>query len=94
MVTIGMNYMVLPGKEEVFERAFRQVVEAMKANPAHTGTKLYREVDTPQSFLLISEWNSRDAFDAFVKSEAFARVTQWGKENILAARPSHSVYQS
>ena len=29
MVTIGMNYAVLPGKEETFENAFKKVVHAM-----------------------------------------------------------------
>ena len=30
MVTIGMNYKVLPGKEGTFETAFRKVITAMQ----------------------------------------------------------------
>ncbi len=29
MVTIGMNYKIIPGKEEVFENAFKSVIKVM-----------------------------------------------------------------
>ena len=35
MVTIGMNYQVLPGKEKVFEAACRRVVDVMKDDGGH-----------------------------------------------------------
>jgi heme-degrading monooxygenase HmoA len=93
MVTIGMNYKVLAGKEAVFERAFQQVLDTMKQSAGHTASSLYLEVGTPGSYLIVSDWNDKEAFDGFVKSEAFAKVTNWGKEQILAGRPKHTVYQ-
>jgi heme-degrading monooxygenase HmoA len=93
MVTIGMNYKVLSGKEAVFERAFQQVLETMKQSPGHTTSYLYQEVGVPGSYLIVSDWNDKEAFDGFVKSEAFAKVTNWGKESILAGRPKHTVYE-
>ena len=92
MVTIGMNYEVLPGKEPVFERAFQQVLNAMQGMPGHTRSYLYHEVGKANSYLILSEWNDKAGFDAFVQSEAFARVTNWGKEQILAGRPRHQVF--
>lgn len=92
MVTIGMNYSVLPGKEAVFERAFEQVLSVMKEMPGHTESHLYRDCATPNSYLIVSEWSDQAQFDAFVKSEQFAKVTNWGKEQILSARPKHRVY--
>jgi heme-degrading monooxygenase HmoA len=92
MVTIGMNYTVLPGKEGVFERAFEQVLSVMKEMDGHTESHLYRDVGSAQSYLIVSEWSDKAQFDAFTKSEQFARVTNWGKEQILAGRPSHRVY--
>jgi heme-degrading monooxygenase HmoA len=85
---------VLPGKAEVFERAFRSVLDAMRTNAGHSASFLYKEVDTPDSYLIISEWNDKGAFDSFVRSEQFAKVTNWGKEQILAGRPKHQVYTS
>jgi heme-degrading monooxygenase HmoA len=92
MVTIGMNYTVLPGKEDVFERAFRSVLDVMKAMPGHTESHLYKNIDSASSYLIISDWNDKTAFDSFIKSEQFAKVTNWGKEQILAGRPKHQVY--
>ncbi len=92
MVTIGMNYTVLPGKEAVFERAFLQVLTVMKEMPGHTESHLYRDVGSANSYLIVSEWNDKSQFDGFVKSEQFAKVTNWGKEQILAGRPKHQVY--
>ena len=94
MITIGMNYKVLPGKEPVFERAFKSVMEVMGKSAGHTASHLFKEVDSPQSYLIISDWNDKSAFDTFVKSEQFAKVTNWGKEQILAGRPQHHVYKT
>ena len=92
MVTIGMNYEVLPGKEPVFERAFKQVLEVMGQSAGHTRSHLYKDVDKANSYLIISDWNDEAAFKTFVASEAFAKVTNWGKEQILAGRPRHQLY--
>lgn len=94
MVTIGMNYEVLEDKGPVFERAFAQVVKAMEEGAGHSKTDLYRNVSSPQTYLIVSEWNDEAAFKAFIASDAFAKVTNWGKEQILAARPSHTVYHT
>lgn len=92
MVTIGMNYQVLTGKEEVFERAFNQVLDVMRQMPGHSESHLYKDVAQASSYLIISDWNDKSAFDTFIKSEAFAKVTNWGKEQILAGRPRHQVF--
>lgn len=92
MVTIGMNYQVLQGKEQVFERAFTQVLDVMRQMPGHSESHLYKDVAKESSYLIISDWNDKSAFDTFVKSEAFAKVTNWGKEQILAGRPKHQVF--
>ena len=36
MVTIGMNYKIIPGKEEVFENAFKSVIKVMTEMEGHT----------------------------------------------------------
>ena len=92
MVTIGMNYRVLPGKEETFENAFNKVVHAMRNVAGHTETHMFREINDPRHYLIVSKWNDRGAFDGFIASDAFRSVANWGKEQILAGRPSHEVY--
>ena len=92
MVTIGMNYRVLPGKNEIFENAFHGVLKAMVEMDGHDVSHLFRDTSDEQHYLIVSDWSWKDAFDAFIQSEQFAKVTNWGKEQILAGRPSHKVY--
>ncbi|RKG87818.1 antibiotic biosynthesis monooxygenase family protein [Corallococcus terminator] len=92
MVTIGMNYEVREGKAEAFEKKFALVLEAMRTLPTHARTELFRSVGAAGRYLIVSEWHSREGFDAFIASEAFHRVTDWGASAILASRPRHEVY--
>nr|WP_302052679.1 antibiotic biosynthesis monooxygenase [Corallococcus exiguus] len=67
-------------------------LEAMRTLPTHAHTELFKSVGAPGRYLIVSEWHSREGFDAFVASEAFHRVTDWGASAILASRPRHEVY--
>jgi heme-degrading monooxygenase HmoA len=93
MVTIGMNYKMIPGKEKVFEDAFTAVLKVMKEMEGHSKSFLYKDVSDAQSYLIVSEWSDEKAFDTFMASEKFKSVVNWGKLNILAGRPSHQVYK-
>ncbi len=94
MVTIGMNYRVRAGKEEVFERAFQAVLETLKKGEGHVNSWLYQDTSASGSYLILSEWNNEELFKAFISSDAFAKVTNWGQQEILAERPKHHVYTS
>lgn len=93
LVTIGMNYDVIPGKEEVFEKAFNNVLAAMQDIEGHQESFLYKDVNRPASYLISSKWHTEEAFKAFMSSEQFRKVANWGAENILAGRPRHTVYK-
>ena len=93
MVTIGMNYKMIPGKEKIFEDAFTKVLGVMNEMEGHSKSFLYCDVNDAQSYLIVSEWSSEDAFNGFIQSDKFKNVVNWGKENILAGRPSHQVYK-
>ena len=94
MVTIGMNYFVLPGKEQIFEDACQRVVETMQGIDGHDESFLYRRITGDErAYLIVSRWQSEDAFKAFVASDAFKKVTSWGKQNILVGPPRHTTYR-
>ena len=93
MITIGMNYKVLPGKEDNFERMFKNVLNSLQAVAGHGKSWLYKDVNDLQSYLIVSEWDSEEAFNTFIQSEKFRGVVTWGQENILADRPVHTVYR-
>lgn len=93
MVTVGMNYKIIPGKEDIFENAFRKVLLAMKEIEGHQETHLYRDIDDGGNFLIVSEWDTRQSFEQFIQSDQFKKVTNWGTEQVLAGRPKHEVYE-
>lgn len=95
VVTIGMNYFVIPGKEQVFEDACANVVKTMESIDGHAESSLYREVREGEPvYLIVSRWQDEAAFKGFIASEAFKKVTNWGALNILSGRPKHTTYQS
>ncbi len=93
MITVGMNYHVIAGKQQDFEDKFAAVIGALNAAPGHTSSILWKDVADNASYLITSEWSDEEAFKAFISSTAFREVTNWGKEQILSGRPQHKVYK-
>lgn len=94
MVTIGMNYFVIPGKEQVFEDACAKVIDTMEGIDGHEASSLYREVGGGDPvYLIVSRWRDEAAFQDFTASDAFKKVTSWGALNILRGRPQHTTYR-
>jgi heme-degrading monooxygenase HmoA len=93
MITVGMNYHVISGKQQDFESKFAAVIDALKAAPGHTNSTLWKDVGDDASYLITSEWSDEQAFRDFIQSQAFRDVTNWGKEQILSDRPQHKVYR-
>ena len=92
MVTIGLYYEVFDDKRDAFERKFQEVLRAMEQVKGHRTSGLYRRVDAPGSYAILSEWDSQDDFTAFITSDIFKQVTRWGMEGILKGRPRHKIY--
>ncbi len=93
MITVGMNYRVIEGKQRDFEEKFAAVLDALKAAEGHETSTLWKDVADDTSYLITSEWSDENAFTEFIRSDAFRAVTNWGKEQILAGRPQHKVYK-
>jgi heme-degrading monooxygenase HmoA len=61
----------------------------------HGESQIFRRVDQDDSaqYLITSRWQDETAFNTFIASEQFKKVTSWGLKNVLAGRPSHTTYQ-
>jgi heme-degrading monooxygenase HmoA len=90
-----MDYDVITGKEDVFVNRFKEVMDLMKSMDLHHETRLFKDVynDEP-SFLVVSEWKTKEGFMEFIKSDVFRETTNWGKEEVLRDRPRHKVYKT
>ena len=94
MITVGMNYQVIPGKQAEFEEKFAAVLDALNAAEGHTTSTLWRDVADGASYLITSEWSDEEAFSGFIRSDEFRTVTDWGKAEILTGRPQHKIYKN
>ena len=94
MITVGMNYHVIEGKQQDFEDKFASVIDALNAAEGHTSSTLWKDTADGASYLITSEWSDEQAFTDFIRSDAFRSVTDWGKEQILSGRPQHKIYKS
>lgn len=94
MITVGMNYRVIPGKQQAFEDKFQAVIGALRSAQGHTSSTLWKDVGDDASYLITSEWSDEQAFLNFIQSQAFKDVTNWGKEQILSGRPQHKIYKN
>ena len=92
MTTIGMFYDVIPGKEQEFESGFAQTAALMKTLKGHVESNLYENVASTGSYVILSQWESKEDFEAFIHSDAFKKAVAWGKAEILRGRPRHKVY--
>lgn len=94
MITVGMNYHVIEGKQQDFEDKFAAVIDALNAAEGHTNSTLWKDTADSASYLITSEWSDEAAFMSFIQSDAFRSVTNWGKEQILSGRPQHKIYKN
>ena len=92
MITVGMNYKIIPGKDEEFVAVFTKVIQIMKNMSGHGETHLFRDVYSEHDYLIISEWTDEAAFNSFIESDRFKNVVNWGKKEVLASRPKHEIY--
>jgi heme-degrading monooxygenase HmoA len=93
MITVGMNYRVIEGKQQDFEQKFAAVLAALERAEGHSRSTLWKDVADAASYMITSEWSEEKAFQDFIRSDAFRAVTDWGKEQILAGRPQHKVFK-
>lgn len=91
MITFGLNYDVKPEFTDEFERVSLQALQAMQGVPGHRETRLYRDVQRPNSYMIYSDWETKQHFTAFLRSDAFKKVQATGRD-MLENRPRHNIY--
>ena len=92
MITVGMNYKIIPGKDEEFVAVFTKVIQIMKNMAGHGETHLFRDVYSEHEYIIISGWTDEAAFNSFIESDRFKNVAEWGRMNVLVGRPRHEIY--
>jgi heme-degrading monooxygenase HmoA len=68
MVRATLTMKVREGTEDDFEAAWRTVAEVARSEPGMIRQVLMRAADEPSTFIIASDWESREAFGRFEKS--------------------------
>jgi len=64
MISVGMNYHVIKGKQKQFAEKFTGVIDALTADDGHTESTLWKHPVDSVSYLITSEWSDEAAFTA------------------------------
>ena len=56
---------IKPGEEAAFEAAYAEVTRKVKGTAGHVKDELLRSDSEPGSYILLSEWQSKEAFLAW-----------------------------
>ena len=66
---------IKPGEEAAFEAAYNQVTRKVKGTPGHVRDELLRDTGAPGSYVLLSEWESKEAFLAWEDAPIHRQTT-------------------
>lgn len=72
MVLEVAEFDVQPGTEAAFEAGYRDVVRVLRESPGLLSVRMTHGIETPTRFVLLAEWESLQAHQAFRDSERFA----------------------
>jgi heme-degrading monooxygenase HmoA len=72
MVLEVAQFDIRPGAEAAFEAGYRTVVGVLRESAGLRSIRMTRGVETPTRFVLLAEWDSLEAHQAFRDSGRFA----------------------
>jgi len=88
------NFKVVPGKEQEFEEIWKNRESHLQTVPGIVRFALLRG-DTQGDYISHSTWESREAFDAWTKSEAFGAGHRGSSlMGVMAGPPQVRLYDS
>jgi heme-degrading monooxygenase HmoA len=83
---------IKPGAADAFEAAYGEVTRKVKGTPGHIHDELLRSADSPDDYILLSEWESRDAFLAW-EDAPIHRQTTTPLRPYWAGRVDRKIYE-
>jgi heme-degrading monooxygenase HmoA len=88
VVRTTLQMKVKPGREADFERAWREIAERVRQAPGNVRQTLTRDPQDPCSFVITSDWESRELFHQFERSPEQDALTAPLREMRESARMS------
>ena len=73
MITVANRIFVAPEFAEQFEEAFRKRAGLVDGMPGFISNQVLRPVNPGDPYIVLTLWNSRDDFNAWIRSDAFVQ---------------------
>ncbi|GHF31665.1 heme-degrading monooxygenase HmoA [Deinococcus metalli] len=71
MITVANRIYVKPEYHDAFEQRFRERAGMVDTMPGFVSNMVLRPVKDGEPFVVLTVWDSREAFDAWTQSDAF-----------------------
>jgi heme-degrading monooxygenase HmoA len=73
MITVANRIFVAPEYAEQFEEAFRKRAGLVDGMPGFISNQVLRPVTPDDPYIILTLWNSRKDFEAWIRSDAFTQ---------------------
>jgi heme-degrading monooxygenase HmoA len=73
MITVANRIFVAPEYTEQFEEAFRKRAGLVDSMPGFISNQVLRPVNPGDPYIVLTLWNSRSDFEAWIRSDAFTQ---------------------
>lgn len=74
MITVANRIQVAPEHAEGFERRFRERMHHVDHSPGFERNRVLRPTRAGDPYVVLTEWESREAFEAWMQSDAFRQA--------------------
>ena len=74
MVTEIFVFKIDPAEAQEFENVYTEVVPVLRGQKGYRSDKLMRAIERPAEYILAVEWDSIDAHQAFIDSDAYPEM--------------------
>ena len=92
MINVGLYYKVKKGHEADFEQKFNGVVKMLEdGDNGFLEGKLYREVKSPEEYMIYTVWKDKKSFENFLRTIDYENTVDYGK-SILESTPRHKIF--
>jgi heme-degrading monooxygenase HmoA len=91
MIRATLAMKVKAGREQDFEEAWKAIAERTRHEPGNIRQALLRDSEDPRLFVITSDWESRESFGRFERSDEQDRLTAPLREMRESARMT--IYQ-
>jgi heme-degrading monooxygenase HmoA len=92
MVVVMNRIPVAEGRESEFEQTFAARARAVDQMPGFVDLQVLRPSEG-RTYVVMTRWRSRAAFDAWTKSEAFISAHRKQSPGLAAERPTLEIYE-